>query len=231
MDEGRLEPAPGEPRERQPLVLRGDDEGGPLEPAGRELGRRRSDQAHRIEPGVEQLDDLGRELGDPVGAGETDIPRAQVQHLDDVLRLQDLGLETTERQVRPIAPPSERHPDPGIREQRQNASLHPPLGQGQMHQVFPTLSRGAHRQSPFRQRNRRAEPSPPPAIEQAERRRRLGTGLRPLHGSVLPLLADGAPAPQAAVVEENGESNGDGVVHGAGVDPQGAGGRVQSLVQ
>ena len=144
MDEGRPQPAPLEPGPGQALVLGGDDEGRPLEPAALELGRCGGDHGDRVEPGIEQLDQLGRELGDPVGAGEADVARADVQHLDDVLRLQDLGLEAGERQARPIAPPAEGDPDAGVRQQREHGLLHPPLGQGQMDRVVVTRTRGAH---------------------------------------------------------------------------------------
>ena len=145
MDEGRAQPAALEPGPGQALVFRGDHERRPREAAVGELRRRGRDHGDRVEAGIEQLDQLGRQLGHPVGAGEAYVARAEVQHLDDVLGLQDLGLEAGERQARPIAPPAEGHPDAGIGEQREHALLHPPLGQGEMDQILATLGRGAHR--------------------------------------------------------------------------------------
>ena len=60
-----------------------------------EVRRRRGHDPHRIERGVHQLDQLGPLLHHPVGAGEAEVARAQMQHLDDVLRLEDLGLEAS----------------------------------------------------------------------------------------------------------------------------------------
>ena len=65
-------------------------------------------------------------LHHPVGAGEADVARAQMQHLDDVLRLEDLGLEAIQRQGRAIAAPVEGHPDAGVR--RAAAARPPPSG-------------------------------------------------------------------------------------------------------
>ena len=62
-----------------------------------------------------------------------------MQHLDDVLGLQGLGLEAIERQARAIAAPAEGHVDAGVREQAQHAVFHPPLGQGEMDQALGRL--------------------------------------------------------------------------------------------
>ena len=90
--------------------------------------------AHGIEPGVHELNEVDAFFQDPIGTGEAEIARAQMQHLDDVLRLQDLGFEPLERQVRPIAPPAEGDADAGVPKEGQHAVLHPAFGQGEMDQ-------------------------------------------------------------------------------------------------
>ena len=104
--------------------------------AGRRRSRKSGAAAATIRTGsragVDQLDQLGTLLHHPVGTGEAQVARAQMQHLDDVLRLEDLGLEAVEREGRPVAAPVEGQPDAGIGQQAHDAVLHPALGQGQM---------------------------------------------------------------------------------------------------
>ena len=67
------------------------------------LARRIEPDADRVEPRVEQLDQVSLQLGDPVGAGEADVTGPRPQHLDDVLGLEQLDLESGFGQRRPIA--------------------------------------------------------------------------------------------------------------------------------
>ena len=64
--------------------------------------------------------------------GEADIARADMQHLDDVLRLEQLGLEAFQGQGRPVAAPVEGQPDAGLGQELLDVLLHPALGQGEM---------------------------------------------------------------------------------------------------
>ena len=56
----------------------------------------------------------------------------EMQHLDNVLRLEDLGLEAVERDGGPVAAPVEGQADAGVGHEAHDALLHPPLGQGEM---------------------------------------------------------------------------------------------------
>ena len=116
-----------------PLIFGGDDEAGDRRPvAVEEVRAGGGHDADRVEGGVDQLDQLGPLLHHPVGAGEAQVARAQMQHLDNVLRLEDLGLEAVERDGGAVAAPVEGQPDAGIGHQAHDALLHPALGQGQM---------------------------------------------------------------------------------------------------
>ena len=87
---------------------------------------------HRIHRGVHQLDQIDRFLGDPVGPGEAQVTAAGIEHLDDVLRLEDLRLELGHRQGRPVATPVVGQADAGIAQELDDTLLHPALGQCQM---------------------------------------------------------------------------------------------------
>ena len=57
---------------------------------------------------------------------------ADVEHLDDVLGLEELGLEAVQRQGRPVAATVEGEADARVLHEREHVLLHPALGQGQM---------------------------------------------------------------------------------------------------
>jgi len=90
------------------------------------------DDAHGIESGIHQLDQVHRLLRHPVGPGEAEIPAAGIEHLDDVLRLEDLRLEFRERKGRAVAAPVVGQTDAGVTQELDDGLLHAPLGQGQM---------------------------------------------------------------------------------------------------
>lgn len=91
------------------------------------------DHFHGVEPGVEELDHIGSLFGDPVGSGEADVTRAQREHLDDVLRLEELELETIgggHGSVSAWAAGPE--PNSGIGKQRRDGALGSSLGDYQV---------------------------------------------------------------------------------------------------
>ena len=137
--------APLDPARGQPLVLGGHHERPRRQPPVLEeiaVGRR--DDAHRVEGGIHQLDQLRTLLGHPVGTGEAEVARADMQHLDDVLRLQDLGLEALQRQGRAVAAAVEGQADAGVGQQAHDVLLHPALGQGEMDGAGIGSHRGRH---------------------------------------------------------------------------------------
>ena len=126
--EGRPKAAALEPGAGQALVFGGDDERRPREPSRRTRAWPRRPRRPGSSPVSSSSTSSADELGDPVGAGEADVARAEMQHLDDVLRLQGLGLEALERQARPIAAAAEGDADAGVREQASTPCSIRPLG-------------------------------------------------------------------------------------------------------
>ena len=90
-DQLRTQPACGDPAPCEPLVFGRDNEpSGGKAAAFEQCDRSGRDQLDRVEPRVEQLDDVRFELCNPVRPGEADIAAAEGQHLHDVLGLQQL---------------------------------------------------------------------------------------------------------------------------------------------
>ena len=78
---------------------------------------------------LQHLDDVGAQFGHPVRAGEAQVARPDVQHLDDVLRFQDLGVEPAPADARPVAPVAAADRQAGLGHQGEHALLHASLGQ------------------------------------------------------------------------------------------------------
>ncbi len=143
-DKGGVEPAFGDPPPGQPLVLRGDDQRDFGKDSVRgKGGRRGGHDPHRIETGVHELDEFSVELGDPVGAGKTDIPRTGVEHLDDALGFEDLDLALGQVEMGPVVARGLDQIDPGVGQKLRHAVVHPALGYCQLER-FVIGSSGHH---------------------------------------------------------------------------------------
>ena len=128
--EARLELSRPDPSPREALVLARDDEGDPGERAGfQQRCRGRGHDANRIEPRVEQLDQARILLGDPIRAGEADVARARCEHLDDVLRLEQLRLEAIDGQGRAVAARARANANACFGQQVDHALVDAPFGE------------------------------------------------------------------------------------------------------
>lgn len=114
---------------------------------------------------VEQLDEVGLHLLDPVGAGEAEIAPAEDQHLDDVLGLQGLGLGVREGDSGPVTPGGGGDADAGVGKKLHNARLHAALGQAE---AEGGPGGGGHAGSPWRgpvgRRKRKRRPRGPAPV-------------------------------------------------------------------
>ena len=101
-------------------------------PSSRTVSGAAGDDAYRIEPGVEEVNQLAIQLRDPVRPGKAEIARTGVQHLDDVLGFEQLALVAFQAEAGAIRTGAERYP--GGRHPRAGANTPAcmlPLGQGE----------------------------------------------------------------------------------------------------
>ena len=107
--------------------------------------------ANGIQPGVEDLDQLGSQLHDPVRPGKAQISGTQVQHLYDVLGLEDLRVDVGQGQGGAVAASGGLHLQACIGHELEHTFLHASLGQGQadgslvfLHRCLVTRPRFRH---------------------------------------------------------------------------------------
>ena len=95
--------------------------------------RRRGNEFDRIETGINELDEVSLLLDHPVAPGKPDVPAADVEHLDDVLWLEKLGIEIRQRNRRPVVAGAGDAPradvNAGILEEGMDIVLHAALGE------------------------------------------------------------------------------------------------------
>ena len=93
-----------------------------------------SDDLDRIQAGVEHLDQDRLALRDQIGTDQADISAADIQHLDDVARLEQLDISVGQRDGGAVGTRPEGQCNSSVAQQTEHAVLHTALGQGQPQQ-------------------------------------------------------------------------------------------------